>query len=126
MVNDFLSDFVTRIRNGYQARLEQVSVLNSRQTRSLAKVLMESGYIKSITETDHQLTVNLKYSGNQPAISGIKRISKPGSRRYLPVKKIPRVWGGLGMNILSTPKGIISDKQAQKLNTGGELLAQVW
>ncbi|KKT58803.1 MAG: SSU ribosomal protein S8P [Candidatus Amesbacteria bacterium GW2011_GWB1_47_19] len=126
MVNDHLSDFVTRIRNGYQAGLDKIEVPMIKTVAETARVIAAEGYTGTVEKKEKTLVIHLKYSGKKPAIMGIKRVSKPGARRYSGIKKLPRVWGGLGINILSTPKGIISEKQAKKLKTGGEIIAQVW
>ena len=127
MVNDSLSDFVTRIRNGYLAHLDQVSLRSTKFIAAFAAVLVKSGYVESVKNEDGELTVTLKYDGKgEPAITGIRRISTPGSRVYRPIADLPRVWGGLGISILSTPKGILTGASAKKLNVGGEVLAQVW
>lgn len=128
MVNDHLSDFVTRIRNGYMAGLSELAVPQTRAVFEVARVLQESGYIEKAEKISgtRQLLVRLKYKGKKPALTGIKRVSKPGARIYTGSQKIPRIFGGLGINILSTPSGIMADKQAKKLNTGGEIIASVW
>ena len=127
MVNDSLSDFVTRIRNGYLAHLDQVSLRSTKFIAAFAAVLVKSGYVESVKNEDGELTVTLKYDGKgEPAITGIRRISTPGSRVYRSIADLPRVWGGLGISILSTPKGILTGASAKKLNVGGEVLAQVW
>ncbi len=126
MVNDHLSDFVTRIRNGYMAKLESVETRPTKLVVSFAEVLKDHGYIKDHTEEGRVMRVVLKYNGSKPAIMGIKRISKPGARVYLSLKDVPSVLSGLGINILSTPKGVVSHRTAKKLGTGGEMLAKVW
>ena len=92
----------------------------------VAKVLVETGYVKGIKVADNKIVVELKYQGKSPAITGISRVSKSGARIYCGAHEFPRVLGGLGINIVTTPKGIMSDKQARKLNMGGEILARVW
>lgn len=127
MVNDHISDFVTRIRNGYSAGKLSVDMTATNAVERFAKVLIDCGYLTSMSREGRVLTVQLKYSGNnKPALQGIKRMSKPGARIYAGYKDLPRVWGGLGMHVLSTPQGVMSDKQARKLHCGGELIAQVW
>jgi small subunit ribosomal protein S8 len=126
MVNDTLSDFVTRVRNGYMAGRESILVPATKTVFSVAQVLVKTGYLQNVERSGETMLVRLKYAGKSPAMTGITRVSKPGGRRYSSIKKLPRVWGGLGINILSTPKGIMDGKQAIKLNTGGEVLAQVW
>lgn len=126
MVNDLLSDMVARINNGYRAGLETVEVFNSKLVLATAKALVSCGYLSGAKPSGRKLELKLKYEGKSPVIMGIKRVSKPGVRRYAGWQELPRVWGGLGVNILSTPSGVISDKQARKMKTGGELLIQVW
>lgn len=126
MVNDNLSDFVTRIRNGYMAKKKEVEIQNVIIVVKVAEVLKKSGYISGIKKSEGKLVVELKYEAKQPAVRGIERVSRPGARIYSGVDKLPRVLGGLGMNILTTPKGILSDKEAKKLNCGGEVIVRVW
>jgi small subunit ribosomal protein S8 len=126
MVNDHLSDFVTRIRNGYGAGLTQVMLPSTKSVKKLAEVLASEGFVDKVELKNKILTVDLKYAGNEPALAGIKRVSKSGARIYKGVKNFPKVLGGLGINIISTPKGIVSEKQAKKLNAGGEIIVQVW
>ncbi len=126
MVSDHLSDFVTRIRNGYQANLPTIEAVSTRAVQRFADVLVKAGYLQGYTTEGQVMTVTLKYTKAKPAISGIKRVSKPGARIYAGYKDLPRVWGGLGMHILSTPQGVMTDKDARKLHCGGELIAQVW
>src|SRR3989344_5236182 len=120
MVNDWLSDFITRIRNGYRAGRMQIWTSSSREVVGVAQVLVKRGYLAGVEKEDKGLKVSLKYAGKKPAVMGIRRGSKPGARRYSGKGEYPRVWGGLGVNIVSTPGGIMDHKQAQKLNHGGE------
>lgn len=126
MVNDTLSDFVTRIRNGYMAGATEISVPSSKMTVAVAGVLVKKKYLEAAEKKAGQITIKLKYQGKVPAITGIERVSKPGSRIYSGVGDLPKVWGGLGVNIVSTPKGVVDGKEAKKLNAGGEILARVW
>ena len=127
MVNDHLSDFVTRIRNGYAANMPVVEMSLVKTVRATAEAMKEAGYLADVRGVGkNRLELVLKYDKKRPAVSGIKRISKPGSRVFKSVRGLPRVWGGMGINIVSTPKGIMSDKKAKKLNLGGEVIAQVW
>ncbi len=126
MVNDWLSDFVVRIKNGYRSGAKSVETPATKMITGVAKVLVEEGYLKSVKTEKNILTAELKYDKKEPAITGIARVSKPGVRIYSGIKNLPRVLGGLGINILSTPKGILSEKKAKKLNTGGEVIAKVW
>lgn len=126
MVNDHLSDFVTRIRNGYMGKKKDVVVPNVILVLKVAEVLKKSGYISAIKREDGKVLAELKYNSKKPAISGIERVSKPGARIYSSVNRLPRVLGGLGMHILTTPNGVLSDKEARKLNSGGEVIVKVW
>lgn len=130
-MTDPLADMFTRIRNGSQAKLESVDVPFSKMKQEIVKILKEEGFInnfKVISDEDgHQMIrIFLKYDLNRKGIIHIKRVSKPGRRVYVGVDKIPSVMSGLGISILSTPKGILTDKAARKVNVGGELLCQVW
>lgn len=126
MVNDHLSDLVTRVRNGYLAKLAKISVPKTKAVAKVLEVLADEGYVASVKEAGRELEVELKYDGKTPALAGISRVSKPGVRVYAGIKDLPKVCGGLGMNILSTPKGILGEKKARKLKVGGEVIAQVW
>jgi len=130
-MTDPLADMFTRIRNGSQARLESVDVPFSKMKQEIAKILKEEGFIKNFKvvsdEDGHQtIKIFLKYDSNRKGVIHIKRVSKPGRRVYVGVDKIPSVMSGLGISILSTPKGILTDKVARKVNVGGELLCYVW
>jgi small subunit ribosomal protein S8 len=130
-VSDPVGDFLNRIKNGQKARFEKVDIPASRMKISLARILKEEGYIKNfkVIKDNKQgvLRVQLKYSDNREgALVGIKRVSKPGCRVYVGHEEIPRVMNGLGMNILSTSKGIMTDREARKEGVGGELLCSVW
>jgi small subunit ribosomal protein S8 len=130
-MSDTLADMLTRIRNGVMAKFDAVSMPTSKAKVNVAKVLKEEGYITdfSVAEDGPQgtLTVNLKYAAdNTPVITGIKRVSKPGLRKYAGVDAIPKVLNGLGIAILSSSQGIITDKTARANNVGGEILCEVW
>lgn len=129
--NDPLSDLVTRIRNGQAARLSAIKSPASKLRTNLLEVLKREGYIRDYAVTQQgngiaELTVELKYSEGQPVIKEIKRVSKPGRRVYTQVKDVPRVYNGLGISILSTPRGVLSDKEAREANVGGEILCRVF
>ena len=131
VVTDSVGDFLNRIKNGQKARFDKVDIPASRMKASLARILKEEGYIKNykLMRDDKQgvLRVQLKYTeGREAAISGSKRISTPGRRVYVGHDEIPRILNGLGISILSTSKGIMTDRQARKEHTGGELLCSVW
>jgi small subunit ribosomal protein S8 len=130
-MSDPLADMLTRIRNGVMAKFESVTMPTSKTKASIAKVLQEEGYVTgfSVEDTEPQgtLTINLKYSSDQsPVISGLKRVSKPGLRKYARTGEIPTVLNGLGIAILSSSKGVITDKTARASNVGGEILCEVW
>ena len=130
-ITDPIADMLTRIRNANTARHETVDIPASNMKKAIAEILNNEGYIKGyqIIEDGKQgvIRVTLKYTGNkEKVISGIKRISKPGLRMYAPADELPRVLKGLGIAIISTSKGIMTDKEARKLHIGGEVLAFVW
>jgi len=130
-MTDPLADMFTRIRNGSKAKFEKVEVPSSRLKREVAKILKEEGFIKSfkvVTEDHHHemIRIFLKYDVNRKGIIHIRRISKPGRRVYVGGDRIPSVMSGLGISILSTSKGILTDKAARKANVGGEVLCYVW
>ena len=131
MMTDPFADMLTRIRNANKAKFKKVDMPSSNLKVSVAKILKDEGYIKNhkvIKDTKQGiLTIYLKYDGeNNTVIAGLKRISKPGRRVYVKKDKIPKVLTGLGINILSTPRGILTDKKARESNVGGELLCSVW
>jgi small subunit ribosomal protein S8 len=128
---DPIGDMLTRIRNASSARHEKVLVPRSRLKIRIAEVLKEEGFIKDFL-VHHDgpqgaITILLKYSADrEPAISDIKRVSRPGLRRYVPTDSIPRVLNGMGIAILSTSKGVLADREARKQKVGGELICTVW
>jgi small subunit ribosomal protein S8 len=131
MFTDPISDMLTRIRNATAVHKSTVSVPYSKMKHSLAEVLSKEGFIGAVTvegSTAPTKTINivLKYVGDEGVILGIKRVSKPGQRIYAPVDEIPRANGGMGITILSTPKGVMSDREARKQKAGGEVLCQIW
>jgi small subunit ribosomal protein S8 len=130
-ITDPVADMLTRIRNANTAFLERVDIPASRVKLELAKLLKAEGFIKSYDVVPQQprdtIRLTLKYgTGKERVINGLKRISRPGLRIYTPKGEIPKCMGGLGLVILSTPKGIISGKQAKRMGTGGEVMAFVW
>ena len=129
MITDPISDMLTTIRNGLKARLYSVATPASRLKAEIARVLKESGYIADAVTTSEfpkKLVITLKYSDKAvPAITELKRVSKPGLRRYAPVSKIPSVLDGMGLVILSTSKGVMSGAQAKKEKLGGEVICTV-
>ena len=132
MVNDSIADMLTRIRNAQTARHESVSVETSIMKKSIAQILLDEGYIAAFDEVENgkankDLVITLKYvNKNQKVITGLKRISKPGRRIYAACEELPKVLGGLGIVIVSTSKGVMTDREARKLGIGGEVLAYVW
>ena len=130
-ITDPIADLLTRIRNASSAKHETVEVPASKMKKEIVKILFEEGYIKKydIIDDDRQgvIKIWLKYvEGKKQVISGIKRVSKPGLRVYSSKEDMPRVLKGLGIAIVSTSKGIMTDKQARRENVGGEVLAFVW
>jgi small subunit ribosomal protein S8 len=128
-VNDPISDMLTRIRNANLALLPTVALPHSKMKESIAGILKREGYIGDyIVEGQLPKTIKLKlkYQGKKSVIEGLRRISTPGLRRYVGATDIPRVRGGLGVAVLSTSEGLMTDNQARKKNIGGELLCYVW
>jgi small subunit ribosomal protein S8 len=130
-VSDPLADMLTRIRNSQTAKHGKVDMPASRLKISVAKILKNEGYVKNykiLKEKDHPvLRIYLKYhEGNQSVIMGLKRESKPGRRVYVDKREIPYVLNGMGISVLSTSQGIMTDRQARKQNIGGELLCSIW
>ena len=130
-MTDPIADMLTRIRNASAARHEKVLIPASRLKVKLAEVLREEGFIKEFVRHEDgvqgAITILLKYSADrEPVISDIKRVSKPGLRRYVPTSDIPRVLNGMGIAILSTSKGVMVDREARKQKLGGELICTVW
>ena len=129
--SDPLSDLLTRLRNGMRAGHDKVDVPSSRMKEAVLKVLEEEGYIASYRKVQDEgrsvLRVGLKYDPEgEPIVSGIERVSRPGRRVYAKADDIPSVLGGLGMSIVSTSKGIVTDKKARQSRLGGEVLCNVW
>ncbi len=130
-MSDPLADMLTRIRNGVRANFDNIEMPTSKTKVNIAKVLQDEGFVIGYhvndTEPQGTLVINLKYGSDQkPVISGIKRISKPGLRKYARAGEIPKVLNGLGIAILSSSKGVITDKTARASNVGGEILCEVW
>ncbi|MFM1515295.1 30S ribosomal protein S8 [Helcococcus ovis] len=130
MMTDPIADMLSRIRNGNLAKHKSVEVPASNIKKDLAQILLDEGYIKGfyVTEDDKQgiITIDLKYVDEQRVISGLKRISKPGRRVYVAAQDIPQVLNGLGTAIVSTSKGMMTDKKARQENVGGEVICYVW
>lgn len=129
-VTDPIADFLTRIRNASKAKLLRVDIPASKMKIQIAEILKNEKYIHdyTIVEDNKQniIRIQLKYRGGVPAISGIKRISKPGLRIYKPAEQLPRVLNGLGTAVISTSKGLLTDKQARSQSVGGEVICYIW
>ena len=130
IMTDPIADMLTRIRNGLQARHETVSMPASKEKTAIAKILKDEGFITDYSvegETKKTITITLKYGPNkEKVINGLKRISKPGLRVYAQVENMPRVLNGLGIAIISTSHGLMTDKEAKAKHVGGEVVAYVW
>ena len=131
VINDPIADMLTRIRNGLIARHDSVTMPASNMKKAIAKILLDEGYIKSVDCIDDglqgQIKIVLKYvQGKESVIKGLKRISKPGLRVYARNDEIPKVLGGLGIAIVSTSRGVMTDKEARAAGVGGEVLAYIW
>ena len=129
-ISDVIADMLTRIRNANDAKHESVEIPASNMKKAIADILVNEGYIKGYQIIDDNkqgiIKVTLKYVGKQKAITGLKRVSKPGLRIYANCEDMPKVMNGLGIAIVSTSKGVMTDKMARKENVGGEVLAFVW
>ena len=131
IMNDPIADMLTRIRNAQVAKHETVDMPASNQKKAIAKILLDEGYIKGFDVIDDgvqgTIKITLKYvQGKQSVINGLKRISSPGLRVYAKHDELPKVLGGLGIAIVSTPKGVMTEKNARKAGVGGEVLAYIW
>lgn len=130
-MTDPIADFLTRIRNGIQANKSTIDCPRSKLKLRIAEILREEGYVDSVLSTDDDrqglISVTLRYDNrHHSAISGLRRLSKPGQRRYVRAREMPKVRNGLGIAIVSTSRGVMTDKQARQLGVGGELLCEVW
>jgi len=127
MPNDPVADLLTRVRNAAGARHETVSVPMSRMKAEVARILRDEGFISGFEQPNaRELVLRMKYVGKLPAVSGLRRISKPGLRVYARKSEMPRVLGGLGVVIVSTSSGLMTGREAQRKGLGGEVLAYVW
>ncbi len=131
IVNDPIADMLTRIRNALVARHDSVTMPASNIKKSIARILLAEGYVKGVDMIEEgpqgAIKITLKYAaGKKSVITGLRRISKPGLRVYAKSDQVPKVLGGLGVAILSTPQGVITDKDARKKAVGGEVLAYIW
>lgn len=129
-MSDPIADMLTRIRNAQQARHETVIVPASRMKVEIARILKDEGFIRDFElpkEDQRDMKIQLRYSGkHEPVVTGLKRISKPGLRVYVKSKEMPRILGGLGIAIVSTPRGVMTAAEAKRSNVGGEILCYVW
>ena len=129
-ITDPIADMLTRIRNANSAKHASVDIPASKMKKAIADILLEEGYVKNVqlVEDGAQgvIRVTLKYNGNEKIISGLRRVSKPGLRVYAGADELPKVLGGLGVAVISTSKGIMTDKKARAAHVGGEVLAFVW
>jgi small subunit ribosomal protein S8 len=130
-ISDPIADMLTRIRNATMARHDAVLVSSSKLKLSIAKILKEEGFIKDFEivrgKPHRTIKIYIKYQDrNQPALTGLERVSKPGLRIYVEKKEIPRVYGGMGIAIISTPRGVMTGRQAWRQGVGGELLCYIW
>jgi len=128
---DFIADFLTVIRNASKAHKDKITIRTSKATTNIAEILKKEGFVENVKAINEgnkkQIRIHLKYlRDGRPAIQGLKRISKPGLRIYRGSDELPRVQGGLGVMIVSTSRGIVTDRQARKESIGGELLCKVW
>jgi len=131
MISDPIADMLTRVRNALQGRHPKVDVPASRLKMDIARILKDEGYILNYKLVEDgarkSIRIYLKYTpGNLPVISHIERVSRPGCRVYVGNKEVPRVLGGMGVNILTTPRGVMSGSSARKEGVGGEVLCQIW
>ncbi len=129
-MTDPIADYLTRVRNAIQAKHKRVEIPSNRVKLALTKLLLEKSLITGYTEVDvapqKMIRIQLKYKGGEPAIVGMKRISRPGLRKYVSAEEIPRVLGGLGLSVVSTSQGLMTDKDARQAGVGGELLCEIW
>ena len=129
-ITDPIADMLTRIRNANNAKHDTVDVPASNMKKSIAQILLDEGYIKSFQIVDDgtqgMIHITLKYNGKDKVISGLRRVSKPGLRVYVGADELPRVLRGLGIAIVSTSKGVMTDKAARAAHVGGEVLAFIW
>jgi len=129
-MSDPVADFLTRIRNGILARNETVACPRSTLKVRIAEILATEGYLNGVSETEDNkqglLSLTLRWHGKGNAIQGIRRVSRPGQRNYVRANNLPRVRNGLGVAIVSTSRGLMTDRQARKMGVGGEVLCEVW
>lgn len=126
-MTDPIADFLTRIRNAIIARKTKVEIPSAKLKRRLAELLRDEGYISSFEERGHVLLLELRYgTDNKNAIQNLRRVSRPGQRRYVRKDELPRIRSGLGISILTTPRGVMTDRAARQAGLGGEVICEVW
>lgn len=129
-MTDTIADMIIRIKNAYMARNGQVRIPYSKMNKAIADILVTHNYVDGLSVEEkvpqNELILNLRYVGKVPAITDVRRMSKPGRRLYSGVKQVPRALGGYGITILSTSRGVMTDKDARQQKVGGEILCQVW
>ena len=125
-MTDPIADMLTRIRNAHLALHKEVNVPRSKMKEAIASILKQEGYVSDVTAEDRTITIQLKYHQGKAAIEGLKRVSKPGRRKYVGVGEIPNVQNGLGICILSTSRGVMDGASAREASVGGELLCEIW
>jgi small subunit ribosomal protein S8 len=130
-MTDPIADFLTRIRNGIRARKQRVDCPRSNLKVRIAEILRDEGFVDGVVAAEDDksgtITVTLRYDGRtHNAITGMRRVSRPGQRKYVPAKQVPRVRNGLGIAVISTSQGVMTDREARKRGVGGEILCEVW
>lgn len=130
-MTDPIADFLARIRNGISARKQQIELPRSNMKLRIAEILRDEGFVQSVATAEDKkqgiLKLELRYDGRSSnAITGMRRVSRPGQRKYVPAKDVPRVRNGLGIAIISTSQGVMTDKEARAKGVGGEVLCEVW
>jgi small subunit ribosomal protein S8 len=129
-MTDPVADYLTRVRNAILAKHKRVDIPASSFKLALTKLLQDNDLITGYTVVEHEvqgtIRIQLKYTDGHPAISGLKRVSRPGLRKYVPADDIPRVLGGLGVGVISTSQGLMTDKEARHAGVGGEFLCEIW
>jgi small subunit ribosomal protein S8 len=131
MMTDPIADLLTRIRNGCSGRRDRISIPHSRTKEAITRVLADEGYLRDVEVSGEGaakvIQVHIRYGdGGEPVLTGIRRVSRPGLRRYSSSSAAPRVRGGIGISILSTPLGLMPDREARRRNVGGEVICEVW
>ncbi|MFO7728459.1 MAG: 30S ribosomal protein S8 [Desulfonatronovibrio sp.] len=125
-VVDPIADMLTRIRNSHMALHKNVSIPLSKSKLSIVEILASQGFIQKYAIENNSIEIDLKYKSNKPVVKGMKKISKPGRKVYVPVNEIPAVRNGLGICVMSTSRGVLEGEEARKQNVGGELICEIW